>query len=441
MGNGFIKDAVMSYLRLALVLAFNLIMSACLWAKGDMAPSIADGSILKMKWGENSLWQGEGFAWIEKDKSLRIPKPAMKLKDMAIGETIVELEEGRPVKIIISIYNRGDMSPLDKDAFQEKIKTAKEILDEALGKSSPYKPVSSKTMVKIEGYSWKNEELACLLEYSFSRKGEFKGEFIRATIVPEKGASDLLVSNRGVGPQKGMDLKSIKNNVEKSEDGDVCINNVPMVDQGQKGYCAAATTARIVNYYGHEGIDQHQIAQVANTTADKGTDADVMLKGISRILPGRYGLRVKSDLYKEDIRDLLKKYNRAAAKAKQTQVTMEPRGGVIYVQDVWRKFNPDILLAAKTSNKAQVDRWAKLVANQIDQGIPVIWSVMLGLYPENKNLPQSFGGHMRIIIGYNLKTEEIIFTDSWGAGHEKKRIPLKSAFAMTTGMHVIIPQR
>ena len=36
-------------------------------------------------------------------------------------------------------------------------------------------------------------------------------------------------------------VKKIAANVVKSPEGDVCISGVPMVDQGQKGYCAAAT--------------------------------------------------------------------------------------------------------------------------------------------------------------------------------------------------------
>ena len=50
---------------------------------------------------------------------------------------------------------------------------------------------------------------------------------------------------------------------------------------------------------------------------------------------------------------------------------------------------------------------------------------------ENPPLPQTFGGHMRLIIGYNAKTKEILYSDSWGAGHELKRMPEDWAFAIT----------
>ncbi len=45
--------------------------------------------------------------------------------------------------------------------------------------------------------------------------------------------------------------------------------------------------------------------------------------------------------------------------------------------------------------------------------------------------------------GYNFSKkgdEQIIFSDSWGAGHERKTMPLKDAWAITTGIAVISPR-
>ena len=78
------------------------------------------------------------------------------------------------------------------------------------------------------------------------------------------------------------------------------------------------------------------------------------------------------------------------------------------------------------------------ISSHVDAGFPLIWSVILGMVPE-KGIPQTAGGHMRLIIGYNEKTQEILYTDSWGAGHELKRMPLASAWTITTGLNVIEP--
>ena len=62
----------------------------------------------------------------------------------------------------------------------------------------------------------------------------------------------------------------------------------------------------------------------------------------------------------------------------------------------------------------------------------------LGIFPES-GLPQQFGGHMRLIIGYNARTDEILYTDSWGPGHELKRMNSGRAFAITHDAFTLRP--
>ena len=73
------------------------------------------------------------------------------------------------------------------------------------------------------------------------------------------------------------------------------------------------------------------------------------------------------------------------------------------------------------------------------RGVPLFWSVQLGLYPE-AGVPQVFGGHMRLIIGYNAEKNEIIYTDTWGAGHEHKYMPDDWAWTITQNMFYLNPR-
>jgi hypothetical protein len=100
---------------------------------------------------------------------------------------------------------------------------------------------------------------------------------------------------------------------------------------------------------------------------------------------------------------------------------------------------PDLLKEVRTKNKADVGKFQRTVQSSVDQGEPLLWSVVLGFVPENPALPQTRGGHMRLIIGYNNKTQEIMYTDSWGAGHELKRMVLADAWTITTGLTSIEP--
>ncbi|MDE0837460.1 MAG: hypothetical protein OSB41_00250 [Kiritimatiellae bacterium] len=55
---------------------------------------------------------------------------------------------------------------------------------------------------------------------------------------------------------------------------------------------------------------------------------------------------------------------------------------------------------------------------------------------EDPALPQTTGGRMRIIFGYNEKAKEILYTDSWGAGHERKWMSIEDARTITSDLYV-----
>jgi hypothetical protein len=64
------------------------------------------------------------------------------------------------------------------------------------------------------------------------------------------------------------------------------------------------------------------------------------------------------------------------------------------------------------------------------------------LYPEDPpNAAQGGGGHMRLIIGTNTKTGDLLFTDSWGAGHELKRMKMADAYKASMAVWVIEPKQ
>ncbi len=64
------------------------------------------------------------------------------------------------------------------------------------------------------------------------------------------------------------------------------------------------------------------------------------------------------------------------------------------------------------------------VKSCIDLGQPILWSV-----PE----------HARLIVGYDQVKKEIIYSDSYGSGHESKRMSLAQAEAMNKGCAAFFP--
>ena len=284
--------------------------------------------------------------------------------------------------------------------------------------------------------------LAFILEFASSRtkdprtrRIEEHAEYINLTMLKGDHRKVTAVA----GDQKAqINLMTLKQKVRREANGDIYLANIPMVDQGQKGYCANATTERVLLYYGVE-VNQHKLAQRARTAAGGGTSSAALLEAL-KAMAGMMSLRVNV-MMTTDARDLIgmmKDYNKMAKKEKGRQIPIQ-RSGVLDINAILGSMDSDIFVRSRTTNTTKVKHFAKNVQSKIDRGIPLIWSVTLGFVKETPALPQASGGHMRLITGYNSKTGEIIYTDSWGKGHESKRMAMASAIAISTGLFSMEP--
>lgn len=74
----------------------------------------------------------------------------------------------------------------------------------------------------------------------------------------------------------------IKSRLKTSKDGHIYVASIPMIDQGDKGYCAAATLARVLQYYGYS-VEMHAMADLAKTESTRGTKGEDIIKAMRRI--------------------------------------------------------------------------------------------------------------------------------------------------------------
>ena len=112
---------------------------------------------------------------------------------------------------------------------------------------------------------------------------------------------------------------------------------------------------------------------------------------------------------------------------------------MINVAGVYGRMEPDLLREVRTKNRTGVSAFERKIKAHVEKGIPVLWSVMLGVLPESNVHAEKASGHMRLIIGYGEKSHEILYSDSWGLGHELKRMPVPDAWTITTGLATIEP--
>jgi hypothetical protein len=371
---------------------------------------------------------GGGFDWLSSDKDgLRAGPETFALLGKTVGEVVVRGRDGKVVDATVSLFNRGDDGEIPFDTFNQRMNDWKLALDQELDvRSEVRKPQGA---VALQGWMWRKGDTAVLLEGSVHRS-EKRAEFIRLRFASISAARNA--------PREMARRGSFASNVRKDDAGFTWIEGIPMVDQGQKGYCVVASIERVTRYFGAD-MDQHEMAQLANTDAG-GTSGDEMEKAFQKVT-GKVHLRTLKHIefdqrqMEKDIRG----YNRAAKAAGVKTFDYDPDRYLISPQHFWSVAHKETFRDMKRK-QGGYDHFNRKIKEYVDQGIPLCWTLFLGMFKE-EGLPQTYGGHMRLIIGYNPDTEEIYYTDSWGAGHEKKKMRADEAYCMTMALYSMVPNR
>jgi hypothetical protein len=381
-----------------------------------------------------------GFRWLSADEdAAQTTARELTLFSLPVNQVTIRFKNDLPDNVTVLFYNRGDAGELSREKFEALLQQAVDALSSRTGAKPTVRGKDASNAVKAEGVWWQSAATRFLLEYSFTREVKsrnipFRAEFVRLELTPAvTGKPALGTPAAAATPARFVG----RDHVKKDPSGDVMIEGVPMVDQGQKGYCVVAATERVMRYYGSQ-VDEHELAQIANTSSEKGTSNDAMIDALKK-LTSRLRIRVRT-LEETDVKsilDLIADYNRQAKRGNRAE-PIEIEGHTIDIKAVYASMKPDILREVRTRNPSAPSRFMRRVQEEIDGGTPLLWSVVMGIVPETK-APQGFGGHMRLIIGYNAKNNEILYSDSWGLGHELKRMPLADAWTITTGLSKIEP--
>jgi len=357
------------------------------------------------KWTRNPY-----FKWLTEDRSRAIfqRKDLDNLKvdlsliggTVPIEEMIVDFKDGKLMGVTISVFNRGDGGSIALDDFEARKRALGKHLGQQLQVSPTRREAKPTQGMLTNGFMWISARGKAVLENNDEAPGNT--EFLRMRLARRDagGAYEAAMQTRAGASVK---LSELPGNVERREaDGNVHIKGIPMVDQGAKGYCVVASAQRLFEYYGIS-CDMHQLAQIAGSDPDRGTSSLAINKELGAI----------DHLFN----------TRFACLAVRNQ------GGLVELLE-GKYVGPEIPETA----------FHAMIRKNIDAGIPLLWSLEVGLFPEVPPLKeQTSGGHMRMIIGYNTKASQLIFSDSWGAGHEFKTMDANDAYRATHGLFVMKP--
>ena len=309
-------------------------------------------------------------------------------------ELVILTDSGnRKIEAIELVYaNKGDVSKRTKVKIRQANKNLKARLTAGFGtpEKKRYGSGSKRQQNKVEVWQCGNFEIILNTE---------KDEYCLLIIRPQQTA--------GAKKEFQIDSEALKKNVKRNDFGDVYLTNIPMVDQGSKGYCAVATAARVMLYFGLKDLDQHKLADEASSDSKNGTYVLTLKKALAPVRK-KYDLK-QSGSYKIDMKFIARYIDMGV-----------PIFWQMYSTKAYNNLrHQNSFLRKKT---ASAEAWEKFLRHQ-------------------KKIKKSTDGpHICLIIGYNETTGEIAVSNSWGA-HENAPswIPINAAETVNRGCWAIHP--
>lgn len=198
-----------------------------------------------------------------------------------------------------------------------------------------------------------------------------------------------------------------KVNIKKNDNGDVYIANIPMIDQGPKGYCVPATIERILKYYNIPNIDMHKIATVCKTQVGGGTTLQSVMSDFKKV----------GNTFK------LKMTNLSGFSINSISTVVD-KG----IPICWALFSPDPYIK-------------RMLENTDKRQSESDFNAYCKFLKEQPKLPKKLdGAHLCLIIGYNKKSKELAVSNSWGERFEITWVRFEDAKQVSRNTFYINPR-
>jgi hypothetical protein len=210
-------------------------------------------------------------------------------------------------------------------------------------------------------------------------------------------------------PRDEMGAK-LSDAVEHRSNGDVVITQIPMADQGLKGYCVPATWERVLRYTGVPG-DMYTLSRIGGAGFGGGEYGGNVASQLDSTLHN-YGRRAEFiTISKIDSVSL----HRYIEKGIPVFWAVNPAG-----------YEPSEQRYALVNRDKEWEAWKKLLEQ-----------TRLPSNPQPKPLKDD-GGHQVLITGYNPETKEIAWSDPWGRATQERWMTEEEAQRCSLGEFYLI---
>jgi hypothetical protein len=232
-----------------------------------------------------------------------------------------------------------------------------------------------------------------------------RGEYVALRIVPSgrtEGGAERRISDSAI-------REIVRGRVERRPNGDVILRDMPMVNQGPKGYCVPATWERVLRYMGIPA-DMYVLAMAGGTKPGGGTATDDIAWAV-RDQVAAAGRRIESPNMK-----------------------LSPEGVAEFIDDglpvIWDMHSSEEF-------NAVADERMRLRKTMTD---PEKWTAYLKSEEKAdrdwRKDPED--GHVCMIIGYNTRTGELALSDSWGPEFTERWVTAEEAAKVSRNGFLVI---
>ena len=216
---------------------------------------------------------------------------------------------------------------------------------------------------------------------------------------------DLLATGRSSRDRQKR-RADIQDNVVTRSNGDVVVENIPMVNQGNRGYCAMGVLTMLARYYGLS-IDIDQLAAKAGYREGEGDDVNASL------------------------------FYTAVAREAKLRVLKTRSLTLRHVEKAILRGQPVIVFRAFSRER---DAFHSDFATDYAMDPKLELPHAKEGRQDKKNWPRrGMMGHASLITGLNTKRDEILFTESWGEVFRNRRMSVAEMEATGTTFFFFTP--
>ncbi|HSI09487.1 MAG: C39 family peptidase [Rariglobus sp.] len=309
----------------------------------------------------------------------------------------LQAAEGRITTLTIQFTNRGDYAAFqDRERFFSPSKADLKAFDEALKRD--FDALSTALTVKL-GEPKREIAVGGLDAGRRSLRWEWgahallvsqdAGQMVSLKIIPAEKSATARLGDDQV-------RRMFKERITRRANGDVILDQIPMVNQGPKGYCVPATFERYLRYAGIPA-DMYELAATGGTDFGGGSSFETMTASLDRFVR-RQGRRLE-----------------------KAPLKLTVQGIARYIDEgrpiIWGLYSTEAYNALANANT--------LARRTITDGAP--WKPVLTPAELAEIHPESETSHACLIVGYNRVSNEIAVSDSWGPKFQERWVPAPAA--------------